>query len=273
MQQITIKINKTFIEKGINVIPNDFALSILNNEGDLSLKKTYPISLKWNRENYSIFLRHAYRGNTDYWQLDWRSNKKLNIALKKEFIQSYIKTKCKELKVENDIFYGTDEAITIKCIAKQNIEFETFIKVKTPYDSFFKKLIDLNAFYFIDQTDNKNFIIKSNDWMPSSKLKDEPDQEFVVYYLIDTVNKLLYIGSAKHLKDRVKLGRSEIPNWNYFRYEVVNPAFAQYLRSIEYHSIMNFATFLNNKAKIKNIDCFSSYKLVNLDIKGKWLDY
>ena len=68
------------------------------------------------------------------------------------------------------------------------------------------------------------------------------------------------------LGDRVKPGRTEIPQWNKFRYEIIHPKYHNLLRDIEYHSIMNFARFFNNAGNLSNIQ-ISDYKLVNKDYK------
>lgn len=273
MEQINVKINKYFVDKGIITVPNSFALNILNIDS-LNESKTFLIKLKWKRNFYDVNLRHVYKeGVYDYWHLDWRNSKELCLSLKKEFIQTYIKIRSSELDIEQNNCYGSSEAITIKYVEPKVIQFLPFIKSSTPYDPLFKKLVDTNAFYFMDKLDKKSLISKSTNWISISKLKDEPNQDFVIYYLMDTVNKKLYIGSAKKLKDRVVPGRSEIPNWNYFRYEIVNPEFSSLLRSIEYHSIANFARFLDNNANIGILDIgFSEYKLVNKDCNGIWLD-
>lgn len=65
--------------------------------------------------------------------------------------------------------------------------------------------------------------------------------------------------------------RDVIPNWDYFRYEIVKPIYHNELRNIEYHSISNFARFIENRANIKFLDKdFSNYKLLNKDCKGYW---
>ena len=269
MKQINVKINRTFLEQGMITIPNELAESILEID-TIEKKQTFQIDLIWKRIQYKVNLRHAYRSNsTDYWHLDWRDCKELKLSLKKEFIQTYIKLKSEELSLESENFYGTVEAISIKIIEKNRIKFSTYIKSKTPYDALFRKLIDNNVFYWLNDTEDSGFILKSTDWISIDELKNHPNQDFVIYYLIDSKNKKLYIGSAKKLKSRVYEKREVIPDWDYFRYEIVKPIYHNNLRNIEYHSISNFAKFLDNNANIKFLDKdFSNYKLVNRDCKG-----
>ena len=68
----------------------------------------------------------------------------------------------------------------------------------------------------------------------------------------------------------IKSARYEIPGWNKFRYEIIHPEYHYLLRSIEYHSIVNFARVFINSG-LSNIGC-SDFKLVNKDFKYylKW---
>lgn len=270
MEQINTKINKTFLRQGIITIPNEFAKSILKID-KIENKQTFQINLIWKKKIYNINLRHAYRNNnTDYWHLDWRDCKELILSLKKEFIQTYIKLESEELSIKSDN-YG-EEAISIKIMEEKVIKFSPYIKIKTPYDALFKKLIDNNVFYWLNDTDDRGFILKSTEWISINELKNHPNQEFVVYYLVDSKNKQLYIGSAKKLKDRVYDKREVIPDWDYFRYEIIKPIYHKYIKNIEYHSISNFAKFLDNNANVKYLDKdFSDYKLVNKDCKGYYM--
>ena len=108
-------------------------------------------------------------------------------------------------------------------------------------------------------------IAKETAWYDINELKNHENERYVIYYLLDDKNKKIYIGSAKRLGNRVKQGRKEIPNWNKFRYEILNPDYYSMLKEIEYHSIMNFARFIRNP-KISNID-ISDYVLVNKDYR------
>lgn len=94
MEQINIKVNKTFLEQGMITIPNEFAKSILR-----------------------------------------RDCRELNLLLRKEFIQTYIKLKSQELSIESENFYGTEEVVSIKIKGKNSIQFSPYIKSKTPYDA------------------------------------------------------------------------------------------------------------------------------------------
>ncbi len=109
-------------------------------------------------------------------------------------------------------------------------------------------------------------ITKETKWLDKKDLKKHEDKNFVIYYLVDDNKKEIYIGSAKRLGDRVKIGRHEIPGWNKFRYEIIHPMYHEQIKQIEYHSIMNFAKFFENNGNLSSLK-ISDYKLVNKDYK------
>lgn len=176
----------------------------------------------------------------------------------------YQKKLTSEKKYRTNLAGGEQEVIKVIEIDKNKFEIESFIKIKSPYSNLFQKLIENNVFAWIDKNaEETKMIIKETEWYDISELKSHEDARYVIYYLLDDRNKKIYIGSAKRLGNRVKPGRKEIPDWNKFRYEILNPNYYSMLREIEYHSIVNFARFIKN-SKIKSID-ISDYMLMNKD--------
>ncbi|MFC2013516.1 hypothetical protein ACFLU8_01320 [Chloroflexota bacterium] len=86
------------------------------------------------------------------------------------------------------------------------IELETFIQVNTPYDNIFKRLVEENVFGWLSQTSRDYLITKSSPWYKCMDLPKHADATYVIYYLMDEVQKQIYIGSAEKLGDRVKVG-------------------------------------------------------------------
>lgn len=192
-------------------------------------------------------------------------------VLKKEFIQSYIAIESQKLLNKNRKFHteligGSQEVIVFEKLNETEIELSTFIKVETPYDNLFKHLVDSNVFGWLSLEKQDQMITKYTRWMDISELKKHEDQNHVVNYLIDEIKKELYIGSATRLGDRVKVGRKEIPGWNKFMYAIIHPKFHQYIKEIEYHTIMSFAAFMKNNGNKANCG-ISDYTLVNKDYK------
>lgn len=266
------KIDKSIFNYGI-AIPKEYVNLFLFNV-DIDQGSSREIVIKFKKHDYSARLIHIKNqsGKSAY-QIRWDNNFVLLNELKKEFIQTYfaIESQNYDSKLKGEYFRtnllgGNQEVLIVKPISANQIDFETFIKIETPYDNIFRDLVEKNVFGWISKVENNQMITKSTFWMDSSELINHENIEFVIYYLIDENSKELYIGSAKRLGDRVKIGRSEISGWNKFRYEIIHPKYQSELREIEYHSIMNFARIMKNKGNLRN-NPISDYLLVNKDYK------
>lgn len=266
------KIDKSVFNYGI-AIPKEYVDLFLFNV-DIEQGSSREVIIKFKKNDYSARLIHTKNqsGKSAY-QIRWDNNLDLLNELKKEFIQTYFAieslnydSKLKGEYFRTNLLGGNQEVVIVKPISANQIDLETFIKIETPYDNIFRDLVEKNVFGWISKVENNQMITKSTSWMDSSELKKHENTEFVIYYLIDELNKELYIGSAKRLGDRVKIGRSEITGWNKFRYEIIHPKYHSELREIEYHSIMNFARIMKNNGNLRN-NPISDFILVNKDYK------
>lgn len=266
------KIDKSVFKYGI-AIPKEYVETFLFNE-KIEQGSSREIIISFKKHDYSARLIHGRnQSGKSVYQIRWDNTPELLTELKKEFIQTYfaIESQNYDSKLKGEYFRtnllgGNQEVLIVKAISAKKLELETFIKIETPYDNIFRDLVEKNVFGWISKVDNNQMITKSTPWLESSELIKHEDTEFVIYYLIDEENKELYIGSAKRLGDRVKIGRNEIPEWNKFRYEIVHPKYHSELREIEYHSIMNFARVMKNNGNLRN-NPISDYTLVNKDYK------
>lgn len=84
----------------------------------------------------------------------------------------------------------------------------------------------------------------------------------VIYMLIDTKNKLLYVGEAQDLVKRLSQPYPTIKDWDYFRYNVLPDKLAPYRVVLERMLIRDFASLLKNKKDVKCIS-ISDYSLAN----------
>lgn len=272
MNEYFKKVDKSFFNYGIT-IPRDYVDIFLCGE-PIVLGTSREISISFKNNKYDSRLNHVNRrGASDVYQIRWDKNYELLSDVRKEFIQSYfaIINQNFHAKKENKYFVtnllgGNQEVVVFRPVNKQEINLETFIKIETPYDEIFKALVDQNVFGWLSEVKEDHLIYKSTKWLSISELYQHEDIGFVVYYLLDEMNKELYIGSARRLGDRVKPGRSEIPGWNMFRYEILHPLFHKNLREVEYHSIMNFARMMKNDGNLTSV-ALSDYRLVNKDYK------
>lgn len=266
------KIDKSVFKYGI-AIPKEYISMFLQNE-TIEAGSSIEINVIFKKKKYAARLIHTkYESSRSIYQIRWDNNSELLNELKKEFIQTYfaIESQNYDSKLKGEYFRtnllgGNQEVLIFKPLSTTLIELETFIKIETPYDNIFRDLVEKNVFGWISKVENNQMITKSTNWLDFSELIHHEDREFVIYYLIDEKNKELYIGSAKRLGDRVKIGRHEIPEWNKFRYEIVHPKYHSELREIEYHSIMNFSRFMKNNGNMRHCS-ISDYILVNKDYK------
>lgn len=264
------KVDKSFFNYGITIPKNnieDFLCGV-----PIELGESREIIISWKKREYIARLCHVNRTKGDVYQVRWDNNKQLLAALKQEFIQSYFAIESQNFEArEQDKYYvtkllgGSQEVVIFQIISSNAIKLETFIKIETPYDNLFKRLVEENVFGWISGSGTKEkLIVESKNWMDISDLHKHTEANHVIYYLVDETNKELYIGSAIKLGDRVKPNRDEIPGWNKFRYEIVHPKYHHLLRELEYHSIINFSKFFKNNGGKSNLG-LSEYVLVNKD--------
>lgn len=227
------------------------------------------VKLTWRgKGDFDALLVHTNRENrAPVYQLRWDNNYNLLLELKKEFIQSYMAIESKKYGGGSKSRYtsllgGNQEVLIFRPIDSTTVQLETFIRITTPYDNILQRLVEENVFGWLSQIERDYLITKSTKWFNKSELNQHQNVPYVIYYLIDVTNREIYIGSAKRLGDRVKVGRSEIPGWSKFKYEIVHPDYHKLLRRIEFHTIGAFASFLENRGGIDSFK-ISEYRLVN----------
>lgn len=262
------KIDKSFYDKGITV-PNKYIESFLQNV-PVPQGSSRKINILFNKRKYEASFLFVNRTQASpVYQIRWDQNNELKNVLKKEFIQTYFAIKSQEYDSKSKDEYhvtnllgGNQEVVIMRPLDLNTIELETFIKIETPYDNIFKRFVEENVFGWLSDTKRDYLIVKTTKWFKKDEIVDHEDSPYVIYYLLDEKNKQLYIGSAFRLGDRVKSGRSEIPDWNLFKYDIIHPKYHHLLRRIEFHTIGAFASLMKNDGKIKPFE-ISSYKLVN----------
>lgn len=269
MATYCVKLNKTMLENGKITIANDEINSLID-VSNWELGHKEEVILKFNNNDYrgTIAYKNRSRGNP-YYQLSYR--KDLNKALKKEFIHTFLAIKTETIPYDERSQYHitTDqinrEVLKFKSNEDGTIDLIPFLKMKTEYDEFFKKIIQWNI---LDLNDSNNeeltedIIQYSSDWIPIGDLTKHKDAKNAVYYLLDSESKEIYIGCCDVLGTRVKPKRKEIPGWNMFKYEIIKPRYWSIKEKIESHSIRAFASFLENGAHEPYFK-ISEYKLKN----------
>jgi hypothetical protein len=108
----------------------------------------------------------------------------------------------------------------------------------------------------------EKFRIYKQDWRPRADYEAEIGAENVIYMLIDTHERLLYIGEAEQLIRRFNAGHPSILSWDFYRYDQL-PAMSKRQRvALERMMIRAFASVLENKKGIST-QGISDYRLAN----------
>ncbi len=264
------KIDKSVFHYGITIQKKHVGLFTNNDPIEPGGCREVTLWWKAKKKKYNAVLVHVNRKKAaSVYQIRWDNNNEFLLQLKKEFIQSYLAIESKNYEATmkgkyfvTDLLGGNQEVLIFRPIGKNDIEIETFIKIPTPYDNIFKRLVEENVFGWLSNPTTDYLVTKSTKWHDKKELKKHQDAKYVIYYLIDEEHKEIYIGSAMRLGDRIKEGRDEIPGWNKFKYEILHPQYHHLLRRIEFYAIRSFAGFLQNKAGDSEL-MISDYKLVN----------
>ena len=268
--QFPYKVQKSVFKSGIT-LPGE-VVKAFSPWQEIPAGKAIEVTIVWNKQSYKAQLRHVQQQGRTYHALRFDGYQEILLALKKEFIQTYLAAFSQELKFKSEGLYhrtnldgGSQEILIIKPLAVDKVEFETLVKIPTPYNELFKEMIDRNVFGWLSNPNKADeFIQSSTDWFDIVELKKHQNANFVVYYLLDEKNRQLYIGSAENLVERVKPGRKEIPGWNKFRYDIIKPDHHEELRALEYYSIISFARILNNLGNKRTLG-ISDLTLTNKD--------
>jgi len=245
------KVDKSLFRYGIT-IPNkrlnEFTFGKIPKAGT-----SRPVKLYWKKRKkpFDASLLNVKRtSGQPVCQLRWDNNEKIKLELKKEFIQSYLAIVSKDYEstiagkyYKTDLLGGNQEVLIFRSLNADEIQLETFIKIETPYDNTFKRLVEEDVFGWLGKTNNDYLITHSTQWYNKKELVKHKDANYVVYYLLDDKSKEIYIGSAIRLGDRVKDGRKEIPEWTKFKYDIIHPKYRHLIRRIEFHTIRAFSGF------------------------------
>lgn len=201
-------------------------------------------------------------------------DKQLSDILKDVFLMSYMrsieqdlrkgKSDYEEQEIENEIPFW--EFIDIEFDSENKIfYFRAYYIQKPTYIELFKELVKSHTLKVIDDLVNAKgkFRIIKQDWKPRKKLLTQIDAKNVIYNLIDTENKIIYIGEAENLVQRLNQNREAIKDWNYYRFDCLPEGLTKTQRvAIERLLIRTFASFLNNKKGIPTMKV-SEYNLAN----------
>ncbi len=233
------------------------------------------VEIIWDKKVYRAKLAHVNRKKGKVYQLRWDSNKDFLRKIRKTFIQSYVILKSQkelfELSKEDrkhfrtNLTGGQQEVLIFEIIGDYKIKCEVFIRIENEWNTLFERLAEENVFGWLFNKKKSYLINRSTHWISAKDFNKHAGAVNVIYYLANTKKKLLYIGKAEILGNRVKLGRNHqnMPgDWNKFRYDILDTEYATILDKVEDHTIRAFASVLANNKSFSSLNV-GNYKLVN----------
>jgi hypothetical protein len=196
---------------------------------------------------------------------------KLSYELKDAFVMSFVRDIEDRLRksngsegksIEDEIPFWEFLDIEYQRDSKQFF-FQAYYTQKPVFTELFKRFIESPVLHKIDDElkDKPPFRIYKTIWRPRKELEFELGANNVLYFLIDTNNKLLYVGEAARLIDRLSQDHPSIPEWDYFRYNVLPDELFEHRVAVERMIIRDLASLLSNSL-VEPIR-ISDYKLVN----------
>jgi len=270
------KVDKSLLEDKETPIPI-FLLSIWGVTGLFSLCKSSKdpnalVGVIYNKKVYKGAIHIKANG-----QYKFVFSKELCDELKSTYVMSYMRFIEERLRKNNPEYSGTKIEEEIPFWEFLDLEFDQENKMmhltshyvqKPIFLELFKEIVNSHILVEIESKFNmkKGLRISKHDWKEKSNLSVQLDAKNVIYNLIDLTNKEIYIGEAESLLNRLKGNRTEIPNWELYRYDSLPNDLTKNQRlGIERLMIRTFAAFISNTKGIPSMD-ISDFKLMNKKI-------
>ena len=275
------KVDSSLFEYNGTTIPN-WACRMWKVQEDFSnciSKKDPPsrVQIEFEKEKYDGWVTVAKEGRrTPAYRL-WYSDE-LSYRLKDVFLMSFVRDiedrlrksrGEKRINIEEEIPFW--EFLDIEYEREARLfHFDAYYTHKPTFPELFKRFVESPVLHKIDDElrEKPPFRIYKNKWRPRAELDFELGANNVLYTLIDTKNKLLYVGEAANLVDRLRQGHPSIPEWNYFRYNVLPNEIAHHRNNLERMIIRDLASLMGNKGNFDSIK-ISEYKLANDKIDSR----
>jgi hypothetical protein len=130
--------------------------------------------------------------------------------------------------------------------------FVAYYTVRPAFPHLFQRLLGSPAIKRVEDelAGKKAQRIHKQNWKARSEVEFELGAKNVIYFLFSTNSKRFYIGEASDLVKRLLQPHPSIPDWDYFRYNVLPRGLDPYRVSLERMLIRDFAAVLSNKGGI-----------------------
>ncbi|XMB72429.1 GIY-YIG nuclease family protein [Mycoplasmatota bacterium WC30] len=266
------KVDSSLFEHKGTTIPTWAALNwdIPKLFGNVTSKKdpNSLVEIRFGKDVFKGFVTIAKKGRkTPAYRLWFEED--MQYCIKQIFLMSYMRDIEQRLGVEktpdieNKIPFWEFLDIEFDFNNRRFI-FTDYYKHKPDFPLLFENLVGSPSIKRIDDQihSKKGLRIYHQDWKSRKMLDLELEVENVLYTLIDTVNKLIYIGEGEKLVKRVKQTHHSIKSWDHYKYIVLPKELSKHRVMFERMLIRDYAMILNNK---KNIETFSisEYRLAN----------
>jgi len=199
----------------------------------------------------------------------------LGVKLKRTFLMSYMRA------LESKLSKAKNEDIEIDIPFWEFLDIEFDLKTKTflfkahykqfpSFPELFKRLIGSPSVKVIDDelSGKRGFRIRKQNWKTRDQLLTQLGAQNVIYTLLDSKRKLIYVGEAKDLIARLQQGHEQIPDWDFFRYNTLPSGCSRELRvALERMVIRDFAELFSDSLVEDGVR-ISEYQLTNRKIDG-----
>ncbi len=269
------KVDASLLNEGTTPIPNWLhdVWAIEKTFGDVTSIKdpASKVQIKFQSKTYLGYVSKVRNPRGYRYRLTVDSP--LTEALKERFLMSFMRaleadlsTEKNNRDIENDISFW--EFLDIEFDSSNKFFKLTAHYVQKPqFPELFSRIAGSASLKIIqDEVAGKDKArIQKQGWKARSEYKKEVGAENVIYMLLDTENKLIYVGEASKMIPRFDRGHQDILDWNYYKFNLLPPELAEHRVTIERMSIRDLATLLENKQGIGSIE-ISDYKLANRKI-------
>ncbi len=284
------KVDNSIFE-GETVIPIAFInqWDVKNYFKDTGEKTEYwPVQIKFNSKIYDgkLFYRHPTKARSSEQHKIIFKQGTLIEDLKKAFLMSHIRWLEVELRKQ-----GNKKSAEATSETQRETPFWEFLDIEFDgenkqfiftahytqpayFPEVFKHLIGSPKLKQIENSIFNNLEkIINQDWKEKHHITTELGAKNVIYFLLDNVNKLIYVGETGQdlkvrLADKEHYSDAGIPHWTHYRFEVLPSSISTKARKeIEDMTIRAYATLFSNTREVSSFK-ISNYKLVNRKIKN-----
>jgi hypothetical protein len=264
------KVDKSLFEHNGTTIPvwacRMWGLSDVFGDVSSTNDERAKVTIAYSKKSYSGWVTTAKHGRSSPALRLW-FEEDLSLRLKNVFLMSYMRSLEQRLtgKTETDIEKSIPfwEFLDIEYDrGSRRFHFDAYYKQEPSFPNLFERLIGSPGLKKIaDELEGKSERrIHKQDWKPRDQFRFEVGATNVIYFLLDSRNRLIYIGEAKNLLSRLAQPHRSIPHWDFYRYNTLPDQLAPFRVALERMLIRDVAGLLPNKkgVKIMPIDGFQS---------------